>query len=255
MLPVAPFSVPSAGNKETSLYTPVAGTPVKFRFRIETTVKRRCMCFSASASFGAGVVLSAIGVVAIKKAKTRAQLPFATIPLLFAVQQISEGFLWLALAEPGYEGLQQFTTYTFLFFAQVVWPFWVPFSILKFETNPKRKQIGRVVTGIGAMVSAYLAFCLLFYPVEASIEGYHISYDQDYPGGVGRASAIFYMIATIGPPFFSSARYMWALGTAILISYIVTTIFYTDYIVSVWCFFASVISIAVLGVIYTSRKS
>jgi hypothetical protein len=212
------------------------------------------MCFSASASFGAGVVLSAIGVVSIKKAKASSEILFAAIPLIFAVQQISEGFLWIALSHPGNQGLQQFSTYCFLFFAQVVWPVWVPLSILKFETNPKRKRVGWILTIIGAMVSIYLAYCLITYDVESRIIGFHISYLQDYPTGIGTTSAIFYMVATIGPPFFCSARYMWALGLAILISYIVTTIFYTDYIVSVWCFFASVISIAVLGIVYTRGK-
>jgi hypothetical protein len=47
---------------------------------------------------------------------------------------------------------------------------------------------------------------------------------------------------------------MWYLGIAILVSYIMTKIFYTDYIVSVWCFFASVISIAVYAVILELNK-
>ena len=55
------------------------------------------MCFSANASFGAGVVLTIIGVAAIKKVQHPSQILFASIPLLFAVQQISEGILWITL--------------------------------------------------------------------------------------------------------------------------------------------------------------
>jgi hypothetical protein len=47
---------------------------------------------------------------------------------------------------------------------------------------------------------------------------------------------------------------MWLLGTTILISYIITTIFYVDYIVSVWCFFASVISVAVYIIMQEQQK-
>jgi hypothetical protein len=39
------------------------------------------------------------------------------------------------------------------------------------------------------------------------------------------------------------------MGLTILVSYIITTIFYTNYIVSVWCFYATVISITVLFVV------
>ena len=57
------------------------------------------MCFSASASFGAGIVISTIGVVTLKKVSSPAHYYFALIPLFFAIQQFAEGFLWLALAD------------------------------------------------------------------------------------------------------------------------------------------------------------
>lgn len=38
------------------------------------------MCFSATASFIAGVSLSVLGVATVKKAKRKAEIPFAMIP-------------------------------------------------------------------------------------------------------------------------------------------------------------------------------
>src|SRR4051812_45712956 len=99
------------------------------------------MCFSAGASFGVSAVLLAGGVVSLKKATTHSQAPFAAIPLLFSVQQLTEGFLWLTMTNPGLEGWQKILTYIFLLFAQVVWPFWVPFSIWLLEKDRKRKKI------------------------------------------------------------------------------------------------------------------
>jgi hypothetical protein len=208
------------------------------------------MCFSASASFGAGVVLAAIGVASIKKAQSTSQVAFASIPLIFSVQQITEGFVWLSLSNPDFASLQEVTTYIFLFFAQVVWPVWVPFAILKFEPKESRRMAGKILVGIGALVSLYLAYCLLTFPVEAKILGYHISYIQKYPPAIAIYCGFLYIVATIVPPFFSRIGRMWMLGTTILVSYIITSIFYTDYIVSVWCFFASIISIAVFAILY-----
>ncbi|MCC5917800.1 MAG: hypothetical protein JJU02_10810 [Cryomorphaceae bacterium] len=208
------------------------------------------MCFSASASFGAGVVLTVIGVASIKKAESSSQILFASIPLLFAFQQITEGFLWLALSNPVYASFKELTTYVFLFIAQIVWPFWVPFAIIKLVPKEKRRFPEKVLVGIGALVSLYLAFCLAVFPVEAQIIGHHISYLQDYPATISFYCGFLYVAATILPSFLSRIRRMWILGTSILISYIVTTIFYTDYIVSVWCFFASIISVAVLAILY-----
>ena len=208
------------------------------------------MCFSASASFGAGVVLSVIGVASIKKARTSNEVLFAGIPLIFAIQQITEGFLWLALTHQAFSGLQTLTTYLFLFFAQVVWPIWVPFSIFKLNKEENFNKTQKVLIGIGLLVSLYLGYCLLSFNVQAKVIGYHISYAQDYPSLLGKYSGLFYVIATIIPPFISKVRKMRLLGISILLSYIITTIFYEDYIVSVWCFFASIISIVVLFIMH-----
>jgi hypothetical protein len=204
------------------------------------------MCFSASASFGAGIVLTVIGVASLKKVQHPSQKFFASIPLIFGFQQISEGFLWLALSNEGFDSLQQVSTHVFLFLAQVVWPVWVPFAFLMLEEKAERKKSAKLLTGIGGVVSAYLAFCLLSYPVEGKIVGYHISYTQDYPAALALYGGLLYLISTIAPPFLSKIKNMWILGTAIFISYIITQIFYDNSIVSVWCFFAAVISMLVL---------
>ncbi len=91
------------------------------------------MCFSAGASFTAGAVLTVIGVVSIRESHERQQIPFASIPLLFAIQQIFEGFVWLSFTNPDFAFTRWVSAYMFIFIAQVVWPFWVPFSILMLE--------------------------------------------------------------------------------------------------------------------------
>jgi hypothetical protein len=213
------------------------------------------MCFSASASFGAGAVLTGIGAVSLKKVHNPSQIPFGSIPLLFAAQQISEGILWLTLKDGGSDSPEKFCTYTFLFFAQVVWPSWVPFAIFKLEPHGKRKIILKILLGLGLLVSLFLAYCLLSYPAEARISEKHIAYIQDYPIGHKPYLGILYILVTIAPCFISGIRRMWALGTAILISYLISLVLYTNYVISVWCFFASVISATVLATLYVLNKT
>lgn len=114
------------------------------------------MCFSASASFGAGFVLAVIGVATIKKTQHPSQLLFASIPLIFGVQQIAEGILWLTLPNPDYVNTQKIFTYVFLFFAQIVWPIWVPIAIMLLEKNATRKTMQKVFIGSGLIVGLYL---------------------------------------------------------------------------------------------------
>ncbi|MFN0187324.1 MAG: DUF6629 family protein [Bacteroidia bacterium] len=129
------------------------------------------MCFSAGASFGAAIVLSSIGIASIKKVQKPYHVVFAAIPLIFAVQQLSEGILWTTLPNPDDFPLQQAMTYLFLFFAQILWPLYVPVSLWLLEEDPKREKIQKVLVGIGAIVASYLLYCLLTFHVEANIIG------------------------------------------------------------------------------------
>jgi hypothetical protein len=213
------------------------------------------MCFSASASFSAGVVLTAIGVASIKKTHHRSQLLFASIPLIFGVQQVAEGILWLTLPNPDYVNTQKIFTYIFLVFAQIIWPIWVPIAILMLEKSSTRKNTQKILVGAGLLVGVYLTYCLLTYNVQAKIVGYHISYIQEYPLSFRTFFSVLYILATIATPFFSHMKRMWMLGSTILISYIVTTIFYDYYIVSVWCFFSSIMSLFIYAIMLDLYKA
>lgn len=212
------------------------------------------MCFSANASFISGSVLTVIGVATVLKAKAPSRAAFGSIPFIFAIQQFSEGFLWLSFTNSSYQGLQQVSTYIFLSFAHITWPAWLPFSILLLEKNSKRKNILFLLLGAGIVLSCYYAFCLASYPVVAQIDGYHIKYITDYPSALINVGTIFYGVVTILPTFISSVKRMWFLGLAITLSYIATSVFYHEYVVSVWCYFAALLSVIIYWILYGQQK-
>lgn len=207
------------------------------------------MCFSAEASFAAGAVLSIAGIAAIKKAQTRSEIAFASIPLIFGVQQVTEGFVWLSLLNTAFASWNQPATYIFLAFAQVVWPSWVPFSILLLEKENGRRNALYIMLGIGLIVSFYLALRLLKQDIHSEIIGHHIYYNIGFSTNVIRSLGVMYFISTIIPPFISGIKKMWSLGFSILLSYIVTKLFFENYVISVWCFFAAVISVVVYAIV------
>jgi hypothetical protein len=213
------------------------------------------MCFSATASFSAGIVLTAIGIVTIKKTRHQSQLFFASIPFIFGLQQITEGILWVTLPNPDFVNTQKVFTYVFLFLAQIVWPIWVPIAILFLEKQSSRKNLQKVLVLAGIIVGGYLGYCLLMFDVEAKIEGQHITYFQDYPLVYRNYGIVFYALATIAPPFFSHIKRMWMLGATILVSYVVTAVFYEHYVLSVWCFFSSIISLSIYAILMEMATS
>jgi hypothetical protein len=210
------------------------------------------MCFSADASFGASAVLSIIGTAAIMKARTIPQGLFAGIPLIFSIQQLAEGMLWLSLKDTELAAWQPFFTYTFLVFALVVWPIWVPLTIRMLEKDVKRKKMLDLFLITGFMVSIGTSYAMLFYPVAVMPVDHHLHYEISIPPATKaliKILTILYFTTTIITTFISSIKRMKWLGIAFILSYSATLIFYSGSVVSVWCYFAALLSLVVFWII------
>ncbi len=213
------------------------------------------MCFSATASFSASVVLTAIGIVSIKQVTHKSQIVFACIPLFFAAQQFIEGLVWVSFAVPFNATLNLYATYGFIIFSQLVWPIWVPLAMVMVENKGRRYKIQMLFVAIGLTEALYQVYAVLTYPVQSVITGHHIYYELKEPVSILKyIEPAFYIIAIIISPFFTSIKKMWILGVAIFLSCLITVIFYQHYTVSVWCFFASAISISVYFIMRGIKK-
>jgi hypothetical protein len=212
------------------------------------------MCFSAEASFAGGIIISSIGVATVKEVHKPSQLVFASIPLFFGVQQITEGCLWLTLPNPEYGTVQIFSKYIFLIMAEVLWPMMIPLSVLFMEENNKRKRILWILLVMGVSVSLYYAFCLLSFNVTPQILGYHIQYRTDFPKFSTALAFIVYFIASITPLFVSSIQRTHLLGILMFLSCVVTAVFFWQYLASVWCFFAAFISGVIFWILRDAKR-
>lgn len=79
------------------------------------------MCFSATASFSAGAALLIVGAVTVRRARRRAELPFSLIPVLFGIQQLIEGAIWLTFPDKA-PVLNSVLTVVYSVFSHVLWP-------------------------------------------------------------------------------------------------------------------------------------
>jgi hypothetical protein len=205
------------------------------------------MCFSSEASFVTGTVLVGTGILSLKIVPEKKYIVFAGIPVLFGIQQLIEGILWLSFTHSEYQGLKILSTYAFLLFAQVIWPVWVPLSVLLMEKNEKRKKILRAFLWIGIVLAAYLGYCLLNYEVYANVGEHHIHYSLLFPTQFKWLSGLFYFFPTTISPFISSAKKNWIIGGLLILSHVISKIFFHDYLISVWCFMAALISLIVIA--------
>lgn len=201
------------------------------------------MCFSAGASFTASAVVATAGVVSITGVKRRTQIMFASIPVIFALQQLVEGFVWFSFTDENYRSWQNMLVMSFLFIAQVVWPLWVPLAVLQTETEHRRRAALKMLVLISCIVAPLQAYRLFFFPATAELSPHHIHYSLDFSiPYFGLVLNIFYFMATMFPPFLSSRRPIIILGVLNLSSFLITVVLFQKNVVSIWCFFAALIS-------------
>src|SRR5947207_2032011 len=143
------------------------------------------MCFSAGASFTAAGALSIISLLSIKQARTKKIIPVALTPLFFGIQQASEGFVWITLNNGDTtSALHLISMYTFLFFAAVFWPTWIPASLYWAEDSYKRKQLLFKLMCCGILVSLVFLWTWVLKTTGAVVVDHHILYPvAHYPFG------------------------------------------------------------------------
>jgi hypothetical protein len=199
------------------------------------------MCFSATASLVAGSALVAVGIATAAKAKKKEERLFASMPLLFGIQQLIDGVAWLSIGNPA---LTQLAAYGFAFFAYVLWPLYVPLAVARMEKNREHRLAMYGLFVLGLVAALYALTNMLSGPVSAHIVNRCIRYDL--PLSYPLLLLWFYVMATCVSMIISTKRFISMFGWLVLLSSAIAGWFYVEVFASVWCFFAAVLS----GLIY-----
>lgn len=213
------------------------------------------MCFSATASFATSALLLPVGLYCAKRAYKidKRYLALADVPFLFGIQQAFEGGLWLAMGESAESRINRMAL-GFLFFADFLWPFLVPLASAFVEENKRKQRIFLFFSCLGGLFGLSLFLPLLFQPdwLVVVIKQGSIIYQlvQVYDTIIPQPGVrIIYLIIVATPLLASSIRDIRILGTLLLFSIIISTLLFSYAFVSVWCFFAAIISLYVFSII------
>jgi hypothetical protein len=197
------------------------------------------MCFSATASFTAAGLLLGVGALTFKSARHPWERPFAAIPLLFAVQQLSEGVLWWTFSHDA-PWLNAAMTQFYSFFSHVLWPVYVPVAALLMEPSGWRRRGLLGIAWAGLSVGAYLLYAMFEYPIVSALTGHHVEYLA--PRFFPHATMALYLLATGVSLLLSSHRTVRVFGLLSLLSFGAAYLFHANWFISVWCFFAALLS-------------
>ncbi|MGB8849413.1 MAG: DUF6629 family protein [Candidatus Acidiferrales bacterium] len=211
------------------------------------------MCFSAVANFVGSAALGAVGVVTLKKVKHRRELMFASLPILFAIHQFIEGFVWLGLDGILPPEVTHDMGAAFMLYAQGLLPFLLPMSVLLFEADKKsrRRMVPFVV--LGGATTLYILWALTAFPTQIYVRSNSIVYINRATNNT--AVAVLYIIATCGSLFFSQVRAMVAFGAANLAILLIVMAFKRYAFTSLWCAYAAIASVIILAYFWKSSAN
>jgi hypothetical protein len=172
------------------------------------------------------------------------------LPILFAVHEFIEGFVWLGLDGILSPAVAHNMGAAFMLYAQGLRPFLLPLGVLLFGPDGKsrRRMLPFVVLG-GATV-LYILWALTAYPLQVYVKENSIVYINQATNN--SAVALLYVIATCGSLFFSKVRAMVLFGAANLVILLVVLAFKSYAFTSLWCAFAAIASVIILAYFWRS---
>ncbi|MGB6472244.1 MAG: DUF6629 family protein [Candidatus Acidiferrales bacterium] len=210
------------------------------------------MCFSATANFVGSTALGAVGVVTLTRVKHRRELLFATLPILFAIHQFIEGFVWLGLDGILSSTIAHNMGAAFMLYAQGLLPFLLPLSVLLFEPDGKSRRRMLPFVALGGGTTLYILWALTAYPLQVFVRGNSIVYINQATNNT--TVAILYVIATCGSLFFSKVRAMVIFGIANLAILLAVMALKRYAFTSLWCAYAAIASVIILAYFWRSHK-
>lgn len=217
------------------------------------------MCFSAAASFTTAGVLLPLGVHAVRKSREvgHGYTPLAAFPLLFGVQQAFEGLLWLALG--GNESPDAHAVaLVYLFFAYFLWPGFVALAVWRLEPEELRRRVYLAISALGFAFGSVLYVPLLVNDgwLKIALVRDSILYEPtllldalQLPFTVPVSYASYALLVTV-PLVTSSVRSVRVFGAIVLASVIVSAAAFEYAFVSIWCFFAALLSLYIVYMMY-----
>lgn len=217
------------------------------------------MCFSAEASFTAAALLLPVGVVSATKAwrTDRRYVAICALPILFGLQQLSEGLVWTA-GEAGNMAAVNRYTLAYMFFTWLAWPVWVP-SATFFVEPSSRKPLYLAFALLGAILGAgqylpYLAhedwLSVTFLPRAISYGGTMLF---DFLLARELTYAI-YVVTVILPLLLASKTEIKIFGLLVALALVITYIFFRFAYISVFCFLGALMSFYLAAMIFWKAR-
>ncbi len=199
------------------------------------------MCFSPEGDLIGGIVITAIGIDAVRHLHGRVEFRYlAPLPIILGVHQIDETFVWWQLQGHVSHAVGVVAMWIYLLFALVVLPTVVPAILWMMESEKARRRVMGLFCFVGAGVSVTLLITMIAGHPRAQLGHYHIAYSIGLSHGLLVVG--LYVLATCGALLASSHRAVVIFGLVNVVVVVVLARLAADGFTSLWCFYAAVVS-------------
>ena len=136
------------------------------------------MCFSANANFVASAAIAVVCVATLRHVRQSRAVLFAAVPLLFALHQFTEGFVWLGgddIVRPDAKG---HVVFLFILYAQGILPLLMPLAVLLMEPPGWRRNVVAALTAAGAALCGYVFYGLIAEESHVRVLAHSLNYEN-----------------------------------------------------------------------------
>jgi hypothetical protein len=202
------------------------------------------VCFSPEADLVGGLVITAIGVDAVRHIRQRREFTvLAWLPVLLGAHQFIEALVWLWLQGHVPRGVGHVALWAYLLIAFVVLPVLVPLAVIVLEPTRRRKWLMVPFASIGTVIAVVLFAAMVRGPIGVRLAPYHLSYSIRIPDGL--LIVALYVVAVCGPLLVSGYRNVAIFGVVNLVAVIIIARLTISGFASVWCGWAAISSAAI----------
>jgi len=185
-------------------------------------------------------VIGTVGILTLRKVSSPNEVVFASLPLLFAIHQFVEGFVWLGIDGLIRHRALEISEGIFIYYAQGILPFLIPLAIWLIEKNGFRKKLLGMLTLLGLGLAIYTMYGLATVPTSVSVVNNTIYYKNPWTANI--YDATIYILTTCGALILSHSIAVALFGFLNLIGLILIYLLRPYGFTSLWCLYAAVIS-------------
>ncbi len=196
--------------------------------------------YFAVLNFTLSGAIGLIGILTLRKVSTPNEILFALLPLLFALHQFDEGFVWLGIGGHINMRALEIAAGIFIYYAQGLLPFLVPLAIWLIEKESYKRKLVGILTLLGLGLAVYTMYGLATIPTSVSVVNNTLYYRNPWTDNIYDAS--IYILTTCGSLMLSSSISIQLFGFLNLIGLTVIYLLRPYGFTSLWCLYAAAIS-------------